>query len=148
MHNRKMLELFDTKLKGDYAESLVISEGLKRGWGVLKPVGDRLPYDLVFDINGRFIKIQVKYAWFNAEQEAYNVSVIRTKTNRRVMLKEKYKDTDFDFAIAVLPNSFYVLPIKFFNSFKGSISFVETDKRQRKPRSAEYKEAWNLIYAG
>jgi len=40
----------DTKLKGDIAEQAAILQGLKRGWGVLKPVGDRLPYDLVFDV--------------------------------------------------------------------------------------------------
>jgi hypothetical protein len=35
----------------------------------LKPVGDRLPYDLAFDVNGVLIKIQVKYAWFDALRE-------------------------------------------------------------------------------
>jgi PD-(D/E)XK endonuclease len=33
----------DTKLKGDIAEQAVILNALKQGWGVLKPVGDRLP---------------------------------------------------------------------------------------------------------
>jgi len=42
----------DTKLKGDIAEQTAILQALKRGWGVLKPVGDRLPYDLVFDVSG------------------------------------------------------------------------------------------------
>ncbi len=42
----------DTKLKGDVAEQAAILQGLKRGWGVLKAIGDRLPYDLVFDVNG------------------------------------------------------------------------------------------------
>jgi hypothetical protein len=40
----------DTKLKGDIAEQATILQALERGWGVLKPIGDRLPYDLVFDI--------------------------------------------------------------------------------------------------
>ncbi|MEA5554506.1 group I intron-associated PD-(D/E)XK endonuclease [Anabaena cylindrica UHCC 0172] len=47
------------------AEQAAILHALKRGWGVLKPVGDRLPYDLVFDVGGNLIKIQVKYAWFD-----------------------------------------------------------------------------------
>jgi NADH dehydrogenase/NADH:ubiquinone oxidoreductase subunit G len=50
----------DTKLKGDIAEQAVVLQALKRGWGVLRPVGDRLPYDLVFDIGSRLVKIQVK----------------------------------------------------------------------------------------
>ena len=36
----------DTKLKGDIAEQAAILQGLKRGWGVLKPVGDRCPMTL------------------------------------------------------------------------------------------------------
>ncbi len=52
----------DTKLKGDIAEQAVILFALKQGWGVLQPVGDRLPYDLVLDVEGRLIKVQVKCA--------------------------------------------------------------------------------------
>ena len=33
----------DTKLKGDIAEQAAVIEALRRGWGVLRPVGDRLP---------------------------------------------------------------------------------------------------------
>ena len=55
----------DTKLKADIAESTVITELLKRGFNVLKPIGDRLPYDLAIDINGKLLRIQVKSAWFS-----------------------------------------------------------------------------------
>ncbi|MBU0759722.1 MAG: hypothetical protein KKC66_02385 [Candidatus Omnitrophica bacterium] len=33
----------DTKLKADIAEAAVTTELLKRGFRVLKPIGDRLP---------------------------------------------------------------------------------------------------------
>ena len=46
----------DTKLKGGIAEQAAVLHALKRGWGVLKPVGDRLPYDLVFDVEGILVK--------------------------------------------------------------------------------------------
>lgn len=52
----------DTKLKGDIAEQSVILFVLQKGWGVAKPIGDRLPYDVILDINGRLIKVQVKSA--------------------------------------------------------------------------------------
>ncbi|MEM9162725.1 MAG: group I intron-associated PD-(D/E)XK endonuclease, partial [Cyanobacteria bacterium P01_F01_bin.4] len=60
-----------TKLKGDIAEQSAILHALKRGWGVLQPVGDRLPYDLVFDVDGEFCKIQVKAAWFHEASQNY-----------------------------------------------------------------------------
>ncbi|MEL6924208.1 MAG: group I intron-associated PD-(D/E)XK endonuclease [Bacteroidota bacterium] len=47
----------DTKLKGDIAEQSVMLYALKQGWGVLNPIGDRLPYDLVLDIDGVLVKL-------------------------------------------------------------------------------------------
>ena len=63
----------DTKLKGDIAEQAVVLYALKQGWGVLKPVGDRLPYDLALDISGSVLTIQVKSAWFDTKRQNYVV---------------------------------------------------------------------------
>ncbi len=85
----------DTKLKGDVAEQAAILQALSRGWGVLRPVGDWSPYDLIFDINGKLAKIQVKCAWFDKNRNNYVVDNRRTKTNRRFMLRSKYSASDF-----------------------------------------------------
>jgi hypothetical protein len=142
----------DTKLKGDIAEQAAILQALKRGWGVLRPVGDRLPYDLVFDVSGCLVRLQVKAAWPDSASGNYMMDTRRTKTNRRVMLRERYGPSDFDFALVYLEELgiFYVLPVAIFNSFKSGISLVEADRRQRKPRSAQYRDNWDLIveYAG
>ena len=137
----------DTKLKADIAESAVITELLKRGFRVLRPVGDRLPYDLAVDLSGRLCRIQVKAAWFDRKKDLHFVDVRRTKTNRRVMLRARYESGDFDFAVVYLEESrvFYVMPAEIFNSYGSTISIVESPKRQRKPRSAEYRERWDLV---
>ncbi|MBV9149238.1 MAG: endonuclease [Candidatus Eremiobacteraeota bacterium] len=140
----------NTKHRGDIAEQAATLEGLKRGWGVLRPFGDNLPYDLVFDVDGRFIKVQVKYGWLDAPSQNYVVDNRRTKTNRRQMVREVYRLSDFDFALVYLleKNIFYVYPVNVFISFGSEIHMVETDKRQRRPRSAAYRDAWNLIAQG
>jgi hypothetical protein len=136
-----------TKLKGDLAEQAAVLHALKRGWGVLKPVGDRLPYDLVFDIDGSLVRVQVKFAWLDAKTQNYVVDTRRTKTNRREMVRELYTVADFDFALAYLEDAdvFYVFPVDVFISYGSGIHLVEADRRQRKPRSAGYRDAWNLI---
>ncbi len=136
-----------TKLKGDIAEQAAILHALKRGWGVLKPVGDRLRYDLVFDVEGTLVKVQVKCAWFDESRGNYVVDNRRTKTNRRFMVRDVYKPSDFDFALAYLPDPdlFYVFPVDVFISYASEIHLVEADKRQRKPHSADYRDAWELI---
>ena len=137
----------DTKLKGDIAEQAAILRALNRGWGVLTPVGDRLPYDLVFDVGGLLVKVQVKCAWFDKSSRNYVVDNRRTKTNRRAMVREAYQAGDFDFALVYLPEPdlFYVFPVEVFIGYGSEIHMVEADKRQRKPGSAEYRDAWDLV---
>lgn len=136
-----------TKLVGDIAEQAAILRLLEYGWGVSKPVGDRLPYDLIADINGKLVKLQVKSAWFNTFDQNYCIDVRRTKTNRRQMLRSLYSNQDFDFALVYLPEKriFYVFPVQVFIGFGSTLSLVENDKRQRKPKSANYREAFELI---
>ncbi|MCX5708751.1 MAG: group I intron-associated PD-(D/E)XK endonuclease [Candidatus Omnitrophica bacterium] len=107
----------DTKLKSDIAESAVITELLKRGFRVLKPVGDRLPYDLAIDLSNKLLRIQVKSAWFNSKTQYFGVDVRRTKTNRRRMLRARYSKNDFDFAILYIDSLhvFYVMPVSVFS---------------------------------
>jgi PD-(D/E)XK endonuclease len=138
----------DTKLKGDIAEQAAVLHALKRGWGVLKPVGDRLAYDLAFDVESKLIKIQVKYAWFDQPSGNYVVDNRRTKTNRRIMVRSVYKQSDFDFALVYVEklDLFYVFPANAFIAYGSEIHLVEAQKRQRKPRSAQYRDAWELIW--
>ena len=137
----------DTKLKGDIAEQAVILEALKRGWAVLRPLGDRLPYDLVLDLKGKLIKVQVKSAWLDKKSGNFVVDNRRTKTNRRRMLRELYKLSDFDFAVIYLDglNIFYIFPFEIFAAYGSSIHLVEDKKRQRRSRSAVYRNAWDLV---
>jgi PD-(D/E)XK nuclease superfamily protein len=137
----------NTKQRGDIAEQAAVLEALTRGWGVLRPLGDNLPYDLVFDVGGQFVKVQVKHAWFDDPSQNYVVDNRRTKTNRRQMVRQDYKPSDFDFALVYLPekNIFYVYPVEVFISFGSEIHMVEADRRQRRPRSSAYRDALHLI---
>src|SRR5438477_1898557 len=116
----------NTKSRGDIAEQAVVLEALKRGCSVLRPVGDNLPYDLVFDVGGRFVKVQVKCAWLDVPSQNFVIDNRRTKTNRRQMVREEYKSTDFDFALAYLPEKgiFYVYPVNVFIGFGSEIHMV------------------------
>lgn len=137
----------DTKLTGDIAEHEIILYAMRKSWGVSKPVGDRLPYDLILDIDNVLIRIQVKSAWWHHEHKNWVIDTRRCKTNRKRMIQDRYGPNDFDFAIAYIANLdiSYIFPIDIFLSYKGCITMVEGEKRQRKPKSAEYRNAWNLI---
>lgn len=135
----------DTKLKADIAESAVTTQLLKRGFRVLRPVGDRLPYDLAIDNGEKLIRIQVKSAW--GHKGVYNVDTRWTKTNRRKMLRTRYAANDFDFAILYVDDAdvFYIMPQKVFDQYKSGIRLVEKKTRQREPKAHPYKNAWELL---
>ena len=138
---------FTTKQKGDVAEYRVITELLQRGFDVLTPCGDRLPYDLAIDLGEKIIRVQVKLAWFYVREDAYKIDVRRSQTNRRVCKKSKYSPDDFDFLIAWIADLdvFYVFPSEVACTYAGEITMVEGKKRQRPPAAAAYREAWDLI---
>ena len=89
------IDRMSTKLKGDVAEQAVSLKALELGWEVLRPLGDRLPYDLVLDVGGSLVKIQVKAAFLEAKSGKTVVDTRRTKTNRRVMVRARYTAADF-----------------------------------------------------
>jgi hypothetical protein len=135
----------NTKLKGDIAEHSIQLKGLKKGWAVLKPIGDRLPYDLVFDINGKFVRIQIKSAW-KAKKEKYYSYIVDsriTKTNRRVMKRTKYSSKDVDFVIAYIEETdeSFIFPIKLWLSYKGPVSL----SKNKRAKSKSCFENWQLI---
>ena len=63
------------------------------------------------------------------------------------MLRARYTKKDFDIAVLYLPDPhvFYLMPVEVFTRYRSGISLVERQKRQRKPRSAQYRERWNLL---
>jgi hypothetical protein len=115
--------------------------------GVSRPIGDNQPYDLILDVSGSLIRVQVKCAWFDEPSQNYVVDNRRTKTNRRVMIRDEYCKADFDFALVYLPECslFYVFPVDVFISYGSEIHMVEADKRQRRPKSVAYRNAWSLL---
>lgn len=63
------------------------------------------------------------------------------------MIRAPYLPSDFDFAIAYIDllDIFYLFPASVFISYGSEIHLVETEKRQRQPRSAAYRQRWDLI---
>ena len=52
----------DTNQKGAIAELAIAAEAARLGIGVLRPMTEHGRYDLVFDVNGRLLRAQCKWA--------------------------------------------------------------------------------------
>jgi hypothetical protein len=140
----------DTKLKADIAESAVITELLRHGFNVLRPYGDRLPYDVAVEQNGCLVRIQIKSAWFESGSKRFKVDARQTKTNRRIMVRKHYSDNDFDFAVIYVSetNDFFIIPVAKFISYRSTVTIAEGNNgkvKQDRMRLKQYRNRWDLI---
>lgn len=82
----------DNKLKGDIGEQHVVLKLLEAGLNVLRPVGDRLPYDLVVEKNGVFKRVQCKYRALHGKNHI-SVSLSNRFGSSSVVYSEENIDT-------------------------------------------------------
>jgi hypothetical protein len=69
-------------------EALIVSKLLKRGLHVLLPHGFNRRYDLVLDLNDRFVRVQCKSA--RLMNGAVGFNAVSTRSNRRETLRRSY----------------------------------------------------------
>lgn len=86
----------NSKHKGSLAVSQCIAKLYSLGYEVLLPIGDRKPYDLIFDDGKNLYKVQVKYAGLTSKGN-HKAGLRITGGNQSFNYSKKYKDFDFDF---------------------------------------------------
>lgn len=124
-----------TTATGDLTAARVTVALLARGYEVLKPITDRLPYDLAISWFRRNIRLQVRTAY--SRRNGFCVSLQKYK-------KVRFSVDDCDFILAHIPERdlTYVLPIE-------ELGHCEIILRPDNPKSkwAKYKEAWHYVDA-
>jgi prevent-host-death family protein len=96
--------------KGAIAEAVIAAEAMKTGIRVLKPAAEHEPYDLAFDLRGRLLRVQCK--WANLRGATVCVHTTRCRTTKRGVVRSKYLDDEID-AIAAYCHELsrcYLLP--------------------------------------
>lgn len=119
-----------TKMIGLIGEQVLITEFIKNGISVLLPVGDNLPYDIVIEINGIFLKLQVK----TTEHITDGKMVFATNiTNPYTKVTKKYTESEIDlFGLYCIENNYIgLLPISECTS-KETIIRIEPPKNNQK----------------
>lgn len=138
----------DTKLTGDLSEMMVVVELLRREFRVLEPVGDRLPYDIALDVDGRLIRLQVRTAYGSNGHFVGNVR--NAKTNRKeysFVLSDTANVEFFVFVVQAIP-AFYVVPSSVVKMYRSGITFRPGAKRSNKRVHCDpedFKDRFDLI---
>lgn len=94
----------DLKRKGDFAELMVAADLARRGFRVLFPYGENCDYDLVFEREGRFERVQVKHV--TPKDGVLEIKCrSHSLTNGKVRQTKHYTAEMIDWIAAVDPNS-------------------------------------------
>lgn len=106
----------DTKLAGDTAEAIVMAEFVKLGFPVAVPWGDNRRYDLLVEVGGRFLRIQVKVAslcGYNGSKECLRFHSSSSRYSAgRFQGREDYRGAADIFGVySPDTGAVYVLPI-------------------------------------
>lgn len=92
------------KEKGDLAAANAISYFMTNGYEVCLPIGDKRPYDLVVEQDGRLNRVQVKYAgWYSGDRK-YKAALRTMGGNQSFHSIKKYADNDFDLLFIYVEN--------------------------------------------
>ncbi|MEK7553613.1 MAG: group I intron-associated PD-(D/E)XK endonuclease [Patescibacteria group bacterium] len=86
----------NTKQKGTLAVAQCIAKLSTLGYEISLPLGDRKPYDLIFDDGNKLNKVQVKYSGKGSNGK-YSAYLRITGGNQSFNYAKKYKDDDFDY---------------------------------------------------
>ena len=86
----------NSKQKGSIAVAQCIAKLYQLGYEVLLPIGDRNPYDLVFDDGKKLNKVQVQFAGKRA-RGTYRAGLRVTGGNQSYNYAKKYSNDAFDY---------------------------------------------------
>jgi len=90
-----------TREKGNLGELIAMKEMVKRGYDVLLPTSDHVPFDFVAHKDGELIKVQVK-ARRNVDGKITDITLMKNNYyNSQGMKREAYNDSDWDWLLVV-----------------------------------------------
>lgn len=112
-------------------EAVVLAELTRRGYRVLVPFGQNQRYDLVLDVEGRFLRAQVKTGRLRRGCVVFQAQSIQSNTRRTVL--RNYRG-DVELIIVYCPDTggIYVIPIEEATRSQGTLRVDPAANGQRK----------------
>lgn len=83
--------------KGIIGEAKIALRGIELGFEILKPMNPHAPFDLIFNKNNQYYKVQCKYVSIDKKLKRYDIpfaSSTKDKNGKRIYIPYKIKDVD------------------------------------------------------
>jgi hypothetical protein len=136
------MDISNDKKRGHWAELRFMAKAAELGFQLNQPLGDTAQYDVVIDLGGHFVRVQVKSTYFqasNLKPGNFVASLVRPSGPNH-----RYQQSDFDYlAVYCIPRDiWYIIPWAVAYC-KQSICVCPGDKQNK---WEHYREAWYLLY--
>jgi hypothetical protein len=96
---------------GQRTEAAIVSELVRRGYSVLLPFGVNQRYDLVLDLDGRFVRAQCKTGQLRDGVVCFCTRSIRSNT-RRTVVRDYRGDADVFLVHCEATTRVYCVPVE------------------------------------
>lgn len=102
----------NSKQLGNVTEVQAMLGFLQLGYNVLTPYGDCERYDFVADVNGKFVKIQVKSSKVSDDETKFSFNTASTHYSDGKCVHHSYSKEDIDYFATVYNNQVYLIPVE------------------------------------
>jgi len=130
--------------RGAWVEMLFMAAAALRGYRVLKPWGDALPYDVAIEIAGGLVRVQVKST---SHKAGAGYLCEFTHSSRGHIQRYSAVDLDFCAGYVIPEKTWYIIPAHRVTGRKGrsAITLCQFEGVREKPKYECYREAWGLL---
>ena len=102
----------NSKQKGNLTELQCLTSFYEQGCHVSLPYGENSRYDMIVDVNGKLLKVQVKTASLRKEDEnAIEFSCRSTRVNSQGTISNKYTPDEIDYFATFCKGVCYLIPV-------------------------------------
>ena len=102
----------NSKQKGNLTELQCLTSFYEQGCHVSLPYGENSRYDMIVDVNGKLLKVQVRTASLRKEDEnAIEFSCRSTRVNSQGTISNKYTPDEIDYFATFWKGVCYLIPV-------------------------------------
>ena len=102
----------NSKQKGNLTELQCLTSFYEQGCHVSLPYGENSRYDMIVDVNGKLLRVQVKTSSLKKEDEsAIEFSCRSTRVNSQGTVSNKYTSDEIDYFATFWKGVCYLIPI-------------------------------------
>lgn len=131
------------KERGEWAELRFMAKAAELGFKLSRPWGDSATYDVVIELKGRFVRIQIKSTMCKARGRKPHYFQGTFVANMRHISVRRYQESDFDYlAVYVIPkDTWYIIP----SDVATQRIAIRVCPGNPKNQYEGYREAWQLL---